>query len=40
MALIALERRAVLHELHGRLAVGTSQNLEEFGVDGHAASEK
>jgi hypothetical protein len=38
MALIAFERRAVLYELHGRLAVWTGENLEELGVDGHDAS--
>ena len=31
----ALERRAVLDERHGRLAVGTRENLEKLGIDRH-----
>jgi Flp pilus assembly protein TadD len=33
---IALEGRAVLHQLDGSLAVGTRENFEQLGVNGHA----
>src|SRR5262245_19682566 len=35
MASPALQRRAVLHERHRRLAVRTSQDLQQFRVDSH-----
>src|SRR5262245_32805876 len=35
VTLVALECRAVLHEPDGSLTVGTRQNFEELGVDGH-----
>ena len=35
LALVALQRGAVLDELHLGLAVGAGQNLEQFRIDGH-----
>ena len=36
VARAALQRSAALHQLDGSLAVGTRQNFEQLGVDGHA----
>lgn len=36
MALVALQRGAVFHELHGSLTGRTGKNLEQFGIDSHS----
>jgi len=35
MTLVTLEGGAVLDEFHGRFAVWTGQDLQEFRIDGH-----